>query len=743
MFDCPPAFAVPLDKLDPWGECIDKDSDGISLAKQSLAQVWQALGSMILHAGDLSEDRVAHQSIMSQVLDILAQMHHVDALPSTIYNYVPAKDPSVIQRPPTIHLLSSRIMTLLSDVAWKRHWKSEMAKAQEYGYELPSPRVQPQLSQVESGVWLDLVLWACVESDLVLEAAWIVSQMQRRSQDWAKRWSVISWEEVCRTKAPKLAWTAILKLQLDKARLNQSTGIGIANGGVSSVTMGERTISREVIEAIIDGTVNSTCNTEASSSYPFNQAVRMTQVCKDLLEANDAGLDARACNALVLRVIESGSCRRPPDMSALSQGNDPEDHSASILGLLYSVLYTDSKTGESQRLMSTLDNITNLIDGNKRTYIREFASELRERLLRGPKRLSQSSQPLLYPETPDYIVAQLLDSTTANKSKSLGERLFDNNDIDGGFLRSHVYKSPNLQPALLRYATENADHTIVTRVLEQLQPPLSEDMLHSLLRSQVLMNEWNATQEILDHLKSSEGTSWNASDATSLAAAVLRLSGLKQRKVVEGSKAEEILSGIFAGRYDNASDPSRPRDFQRIQLANQIKRMLRTIPGNCFHCLNYNKDRETGRLSAKAEVSPQAFGILLEAVVERFGSAAGMTLWKQWCRVPSSRRYVHSGQYLVVSGVVKPELRLLRMIMRPIIQKLPLFMDSSDQKSGTDETQATNENSASATIVLTPIERSVVRWTVSVYQKFGLNAEDIGREFPRVSKPDLGLASIV
>lgn len=586
------------------------DDASVRVAEKScMGQIWLSLGFLILEAESKAKEPKLYESIMSHVLDLLAQMHHLNALPSTMYNYSGAKDESVLRRPPTLHLLSDRILTVLTDVAWKKHWVSEMAKAKDYGYELPAPRVQPELARVGSEIWLELVLWACIEGGWITEAASIIVQMEKQANE-SLPWFTISWDQVCKTRAPELDWTAILRLHIERTRLNQSTGIRVANSGFSSIDMGARTVSSEVILAILDGLVNGSIARPASSETEAGEFYRYVVDCRNLLLRGDLQLTASEANSLALRTIETSILdldldvtivgriislallashdKEPEALSTSAMDQDGVDYSASLLGLLHSTLFAYAAAGDLTGVKQSLEAIQNTIDKNRICYIQEFADDMRERLAQGQEDLSslaptdKKAPPMLHPQVPVHVLERLLSFVADNKLAELGKWLLHNDDIDGGVFASQIYSAPALQAPLLRLASALADNNLMTRVLERLDSPLSPTMLHALLRCQTILGKWQSVEKILTHFQRSqdEEADWNSEDALSIAATVLRLSGMRRREQL--MQAQTILFDLMEGRFDKARDPSQRRNFDKIMLSKQLGAVLRSIPGDVF-----------------------------------------------------------------------------------------------------------------------------------------------------------------
>ena len=740
------------------------DDASVRVAERNcMGQTWLSLGFLILEAESKAKDQKLYESIMSHVLDLLAQMHHLNALPSTIYNYSAAKDDSVLRRPPTLHLLSDRILTVLTDVAWKKHWVSEMAKAKDYGYELPAPRVQPELAPVGSEVWLELVLWACVEGGWITEAASIIGKMEKQATE-SLQWSTISWDQVCKTRAPELDWTAILRLHIERTRLNQSTGIRVANSGFSRIDMGARTVSSEVIMAILDGLVNKSMAGPASDETEASEIHRHVSDCGNLLLRGDLQLTAREANSLALRTIETSVLDVDRDATIVSQiislallishDQEPEalstsamdeggiDYSAGLLGLLHSTLFAYAAAGDLAGVKQSLEAIQNTIDRNRNCYIQEFADEMRGRLAQGQEDLSslvptdKKAPPMLHPQVPAHVLEGLLSFVAENKLAELGRWLLHNDDIDGGVFASQIYSAPALQAPLLRLASALADNSLMTRVLEHLDIPLSPIMLHALLRCQIILGKWQSVEKILTHFQKSqdEEADWDSEDALSIAATVLRLSGMRRRE--QFMQAQTILLDMMEGRFDKARDPSQRRNLDKIMLSKQLGFVLRSIPGDVFAFLAKVQRGWTLPFLKKAPISASGFNLLLDEVVQRFGSAAGRDLWLRWCSSPE-----HQGEAFRDSPseeIVEPSLFLLRTIIRPILQKIglqPSMSSVGERNQGDQESEVKNSKNLHSLVPDSVVARAlsgedvrILQWAIEVFRAFGLDEKAIHRE---------------
>ena len=746
----------------------DRWDDPHLLGCKSLGQIWQSLGIMILQAADYPAADASYSNIMSHVFQILGHLHRINALPDSIYNYAPPTDPTVLQRPPTLHLLSRRIMSTLSDVEWGLQWEETITKAMSQGYDLPKASVQPKIREFGPELWLDLVLWACVEGGWIIEGAQIVIEMQKRAGSKRTRWSTISWPEICEMKAPKLDWTSILKLEIDKTRLNQVGGIGIATGTNSHVEMGTRTVSREVVLALMDGLFNDPQSAVGGFGLTTVELRRSMIACKGLLDCNHSELDSSFMDTAILRIFESfenvreqpGSLDRFLDLRSVelkqvtcnsgtrSSAQDQEiDDSAAVLGLRYRNLCRFSIDANLQGSLRTFKKIQSTIDTQREGRILAFVDKLRERLGRGDDVSDLIGDKADYaaltqpPQIPLGALVSFIDLITNCRLFDLGKWLLLNEDIDGGLMDPAFYYDQNMQPALLRFGTATSDSRLLTKILVGLKTPLSEPVVHALLRFQVVLGAWTAVEELLDYLKRTPDMAWKSSDATSIAKAILQVEHERSDNANADSvpQALSILQNLVNGKYNNKADPSQLQpDFSQIKMANQLGRIVQTLPGS----LGKITTRLTGenlRAHASADITPNAFNIILETMVDSYGSLAGKKLWDQWCRAPNIGKREQQWRPLPGGGerVVTPTLYMLRSILRPVLETRRALRAAMKeelievQKSKTsNHRQVLTFSAPNERYRLSATDQQILDWGIIMYKQFGLSESEIDGEIP-------------
>lgn len=756
----------------------------MTLGRQYLGQIWQSLGTMILQAADRSAEDPNYSLIMSRVFQILSHLHHIEAFPDSIYNYSPAKDQTVVQRPPTLHLLSRRIMSTLSDLEWGLQWQAEISKYQKLGYELPKATVPPKIREFGPELWLDLVLWACVEGGWITEGAWIVTEMERRRGSASTQWSVISWQDVCAHKEPKVDWASIMKLQIERTTLNQVGGIGTATGPDSTVHMGERTVSREVILSIMDGLVNTPLPSQSSARGSCSSSVQQGLMdCKNLLERHYPQLDNKFLNANILRIMESfglditpGLLQRLLNIRALKVKGVPAkknasspfqdfdtDDSAAFLGLLHRNLNGFAHEDNVQGSFSTFRQIQDLVDQKRGSTIQDFADELQNRTRQGddsPDFIvdAESNTSTIYPQVPVSALVALVDLITDSKYYDLGKWLLLNDDLDGGAFDPELYSEPNLQPALLRFATATTDNNLLTKVLERLQAPLSEPILHAVLRCQIALGKWEAVEDLLGHFQKAPGMGWVASDATAIARGIMQMeySPSDSTSQDQMERARELLYNLLRGRYNTARDPSQPYDFSQTRTANQLGRIFRSLPGSLGNITEEALDN-TERAQASIGITSNSFNILVETIVECNGPRAGKELWEQWCRDPGETKlfpYIRRSPVDTDENrelVVTPRIYMLRNILQTMVLDRQLLVRASEGKADSDMKDKTADATPNPrfpssldvrTVRAQRDDQDILDWGINMYGKFGFSEKEIRKEipgaFPYVRKEKLG-----
>lgn len=723
--------------------------ESFSCHPEWLGQIWAMLAFMTLKAADYPTEDTSGQRIMSYVVEVIACLHHIDAVPRTIYTHSETSDASAGYKPATLSLMAYRVMMVLSDSAWKARDKQIRREAETIGvkdwykgHEVPEPTLQPRIDGLGKEVWLDLILWCCVEGGYYKEASWVVTEMLKRKAGMT--WKVIAWSEISRPEEPKLNWSARAELQIARAHITH-VGPGFGIVGPSEVPplveMGSRTVSREVILALMDGL--------ATSLRPPSEIQQQIVACRNLLNRKRSlTLETSTLNKAILGIFRlglldsdisaevadrvfdltstlHGSNASPENPHILNQIHD-EDNSAACLGLLHRVLYGHTTKGNIQAALRTFRKIQTIIDADRNRHIASFAEDLkhRERFGDPDQLISESINntiPNVYPQIPPHILSAFLNLITDSHLYDLGDWLLYSDEVDGPFISPTLYSEVNLQSALLRFATATQNGQLFGRITEKLLAPLAPDILRTLLHCQITLGKWDAAEEVLRHFQAEPAMGWRDADIMVIARSILRLEHDVTLPPHALSRASTLLQDMLYGNFNRSRDPSKALDYSDHRRLTQMYRMLRTLPGS----LQYVQEPSFAgnfRTNAPIEISVEAFNILLEGLVEARGSLIGQKLWMQWCRLsfdPNSA--IEPGadpdrEGLDVSDhdsranperVVTPTLQTLRVLMRPLVTK--------GKVNRTEEAE-------------------LVKWAASVFRGFGLTDKEIEYELPGLWK---------
>lgn len=676
----------------------------------ALGEVWRILSHLILKAEALPKTDQLHVWSTSVYMYVLGQMHHLNLIPYSLYNYDTSYSGKPFARPPTIYILSRRIMSSLSDLAWKWHWRQERERALSYGYQLPAPRVEPKLLTIGPEIWLELVLWACVEGGHFDVAGEILQQLEpgalqknppkthkaRREETKvraegkteAKEWRVISWKELCSRSQSETRLAALIKTQLNKSRLNQMTGIQIANSGDYNVEPESRTISREVVLAVMDGLANDLYDHQRGSVRGPDSVSRFynqLQACKTLLKRTSNSVTGEDLMSIVFRGLEPSLFPDPEgrksrslwvseltsvilnnsELSAATGREIPElDLRSPLLGLSYWELEDSAIKSQFVPALRILKRIQRWIDDCRDEHFETYRQKVVDQNDRGAgPGMNDSADLKISAHLPVSTVNALLDLIADSKNHELGEWFVFNDDIDGGLLSPEAYEMPQLYSAFLRFADATGNEVLEGRIMERMLDTQEPEVhLRELTQYEIRRGHWRRAGNLLGHMSQLPDYPWTAAIAMQLAAAVLEESKAQRDTNSVVRLLQELIHGEHDPRRWLAADPQRRQLVTQTQ--NQLARIFQSVDNSFLQQISARI--EPGRLYSPAPIAPEDFKILLDSVVRCSGISAGIKLCKRWVistddEVPAPSRRTDS------AGVVEPTLSLLRSILQPLI----------------------------------------------------------------------------
>lgn len=779
------------------------DGRKIDVGREVIGQIWRSAASIILQAADSPLGDYTSKIIMSHALEILAHLHHINAFPHSIYQYNPPADPSVPHKPPTLALLSSQMMAILSDTAWRAQAfenSSEKNWNETSGYDGEKRRwgsVTDQdfhVPELSHGIWLDLILWSCIEGGWISEAAWIVGLIDRRKNNSSLSWSVVRWDSIMSQITPEMGWNT--RFNLDYQRYGvQQLAMGIPSAGEGeqpcSIKIPPRTLSYEVIMVLIDGLVSNSPNIR-NREDSIQRLQESIGVCKALLETDGQNFDSQIIDSAILRLLdlENSAITRTPELleevlrlssEEIQSFLHPNPVSASVderttsnsaigLGLIHQMLYCFARLNLVHGALRSFKMTQDVVDTYSQQRLRDFLVEGKlQPLFMGGSSSSEDANEYSKVETsefgfqtpfafrlPGHALVAFIDFIIRAELWELGKWLFYSDDVDGPTIPSILCSDPRFQPVVLRFATATADAQLLISVTERLKAPLSQPVLRALLHCQVAVGKWDSVQELLSYFRDEPGMHWDASDAMSLAAGILRMErsmpksdrSTSEEVSLPFSILQKLISGEFNSTYSRALFP----DLTQFRLMNQISRILRKIPGK-LSTLKSQYFEGTERVCAPINIPVEAFNILIKCIVDCRGSIAGKELWDMWCQdvgPPPKSRKVRRTEDAELEQIIQPDLQTLRIILQPIIRSCisaenmrTHAEDSSLKKkiSKSPKTEAHRLPSISDLNMsakelgkadsLSQPEREIFQWGMLMYQRFGLTEEHLRAEVAR------------
>ncbi|KAF7165256.1 hypothetical protein CNMCM6106_001453 [Aspergillus hiratsukae] len=669
-----------LTSFDSWTERPFADEH----AKRFMAEVWKSLGSIVLDAADASpnESKLA----MSYVFRILARLHHSGAVSDRVYKYDPPSVHRVNFRPPGMHLLSTHIMSVLTDAAWLAHEAEVAAKAAAAGKKSPYVPLNLGIRELGHEIWLELILWSCVEHGYIQEGVWLIERMRSRTD--SRAWNFESWKHLI--ESSRSVWKTNVDAEVSWRRpedIDRQWPSRRHNGLAPFNGLGERTISAEVAAALLDSLPNLVYLGLGWRGLSPSALLRHVSSLRPAIASPTADAKllptAKATNWFVIRAIESGGFNAEIDPRAFEAllkvtphvippwSNNTSPMEENVESLTRGQLYDDTSAFAglmeynirffaSRRLctdaLDAFSWLQEVVDASKLQRIREFSERVGQSDTAGLPSFDldslESFKPFesSMPQMSVVTVAELLDLITTSRAFAFGNWLFFSDDIDGPPIPPSAYGNQALAPSIIRFAAATKNEALCNLVVRSLSQPLSLNTMRALLNFRIAMGQWDAATMMLEYIRDYRLKSWGYSNVTALAAAIVRMDhAIKQQPSPEQQsdldRAKDLLLRLLNGEFNESSHDSK-HSFQD-RLIHSIHRVFLTIPGSLREIAQKTqlKYKATPR-SNHPYIPATAFHSLLSAVVDTQGSAAGKRLWEQWCldiRSPTFSRLQEGG----------------------------------------------------------------------------------------------------
>ncbi|RMZ78283.1 hypothetical protein DV737_g3928, partial [Chaetothyriales sp. CBS 132003] len=512
-----------------------------------LTEVWQFLAYLIVEASNITSGDAT--PVMSLVHQTLAQLHHRGLVPDNIYDWAISPFSSVAPRAPILHLLSSRILSTLSDATWRSHQDEAIARDEQLGISYqktqdpPGGRFRLKVRELGPEAWLEFVLWCCVESNCPQAGANIVSLLAEQP---SAPWRASSWKS---NEEQDLG----IKIDWDRVQSRTGGAVGRIEGYSHDNPLAEipaRTISAEVILALIeasidavyasDATYTQSCATLPTTVQRFLAFLQPHHLPKEYVEYISArSFVGMAPSALeqrqgLLSVAETVSTVRALSTSGTIMSSAPTgmdfcsivQQSQLHAGLLQMSMHACCCQGEVRRAIDAFDQIQEMVDQSKMQAIASFLALPPGSGHQKTPSASNKDFIMSHGQLPLFRIAAFLDILTDNNVASLSDWLIYSTDVDGPLMPTSAFQRPSVASALIRYAGANHDLELVQYVMtairsRKLKPAVTVLRLEANAHMQCF--EFTSAAACLEALKPAIAGGFHPDNLACLAVCILRL----------------------------------------------------------------------------------------------------------------------------------------------------------------------------------------------------------------------------
>lgn len=620
-----------------------------SLRHDALGQVWRTLGAMV--------KACVGGETKPEVLEIIAYLHHREVMPLAIYQAEPISDSSAIQQPPLIPFLSSRILTSLSDAAWRAHEKLVVDEARANGSqyatfrpEIPGSVFRVHVAGLRAEVWMELILWSCLYGGWIRQGMEVLRSLVT---DKTHRWAPLSWTDYQKSLPSNYgteprdwrSWEFLFKTK-------SATSMDDAHAPIQSV---ERTISGEVVNAYIDA-VSCTVNVGVGArGVNVEDVLDALHDFKKFLKWHKQSLSFGTWNSLMLRILDtnsitpehdSGNARKVVAMSdgfgdGLYDANTQhmpayvQDGSMAMQGVLHRALYGQVAAGSFEGALAVFKQIQHRADVDKIKSVASFFGQ-GSRMRRSAKtslfqtldrqdmftsNVSSVDYPAFEVQIPPTVLARFLDQVTQANAFEFGRWLLHKADVDGPVIRPSAYNDTHLQPALIRFAAASNDEALLTKFKDS---QLGRESLRSVFDSLVQRRQWDDARQVLEHLASTPGPKFrNANLANLVRTMLLQVPAADEDNTASKQhleRAKVLLTDMVSLKFE----PRKQASPDRRVVIQSLLTVLAAVDSTWFH-FAYGL-RIVRAAHHKFRMLPTDFNIILEGVVTTKGSAAGRHL---------------------------------------------------------------------------------------------------------------------
>ncbi|KAJ6093131.1 hypothetical protein N7486_008420 [Penicillium sp. IBT 16267x] len=678
---CPPSDNIPLAML------AGARPAAREFARTFLGEILVNLGSLVLEAAD--RPAVESELAMSCVYRILARLHHLDLISDRVYQSPDDKTNLSSLRPPGLHLLSGHIMSVLSDAAWLEHESALATAATEAGEEPPFLPFKVGVRELGHEIWLELILWCCVEHGFNKQGAWLVGQMcGRRSHS---TWNIESWAPLM--EALDLVQKTNISTERVWRRPGQENPV-VTHKGSKKLPfngLGLRTISSEVVSSLRNGLCNTVYNGVGFHGSAPSELLIYAKPLTALLDppgpADELRPTRRITTENIVRIIESGCLKPMEDPVAFEKvlrsaqnlvppwETDPVpsaedlnnmtraqlyDQTAALTGLLQYNIKSYSYKRQATQAFTQYAWLQNIVDASKVHHIQAFFEQLnRSQSMDVPffdahqLNTSQMQQSSL-PEVSLTTLTDLLDLATAARADDFGNWLLFNDDVDGPSIPSAVYGTQVLAPSILRFAAVTRNPELSQSVIKSLELPLTVNTLKAMANLHIEFGDWDRAILAFEYLRDYRLKSWGFSNLLALGAKIVRLEGALKLRLANGvedaaqkklrqslDRAKDLLRRFFSGEFNTPRSKLPRTNTFHWKALERVRAIFRKVPGELGVLAGQIQlDRTFSSRERLPYVPAVSFHVLLSAILEVYGCKVGHEFAIRWLqKTPNPQKW--------------------------------------------------------------------------------------------------------
>ncbi|CAL5872598.1 uncharacterized protein PFLUO_LOCUS6863 [Penicillium psychrofluorescens] len=698
-----------------------------------MAEVWQTLGSLVLEAANRPPKE--SQLAMSYVFRILARLHHSGLISERVYQYHDPDTSLRAFRPPTLHLLSGHIMSVLSDAAWLEHQAAVAARAAETGEESPYLPFKMGVRELGPEIWFELILWCCVEHGFPIEGAWLVKQMMAQNECW----KVESWTPLLRD------FDIVRQTNIGAEQFWRRPGNDTVSRSQDKPPfrgLGKRTISTEVATSLRNGLIHNAVCEIGTKGYGITKLLQLSSHLDSLIDpiksAHDLRPTTKATNWHTVQLIESGAIDPENDPTSLERilrlrnevvpawdGDELTkvqhldgmtraqfyNASAAMVGLVELNIRAYARDCLTTSALHQYAWLQNIIDASTVRHTESFFEQLKQS---GTEQVpffdSQhfSSLKSSLPQVSSVTHAAILELATTSRAFDFGNWLLFSDDVDGPSIPLSAYGEQVLTPSLLRYAAATQNPQLAHQVLRSVQMPFRLNTIKTVIDYEISVGEWDRVVQMFQYIRDRKAKSWGYSNLATLAAAITRRDASILYKESQGiavseeekhslAQAQDILLRLFSGEFNSPEGRNDTNRFQQRAIYSMYS-LLSSLPGSFRELF---KSASLQYVPVKPEkigyITTVSFNVLLTAIVDGYGCYSGKGVYGRWCQYPHrglddgsvglelarERNHQQGGPHVdpkrpasVHNKLVIPNLDTIRIIAQAAIRELEALSDA-------------------------------------------------------------------